>query len=529
MRGRRGLARPSPGSPEPPLHRLREPSQLIGKLPHSPSKSAAILILYTNISDIHHPSKRLRSPWIQFGLSTLSSIAMDPIIRPATFTVPLSPATAQHKFHSQTQPDKENRSDAQLTHLEAALKRSITIVFWYKSDCAPIRLHEEVSTFPLFQLSQCAQLVADLGISPSSYVDIYNPHACTWEQQMISAVCVVESEQRLLFRMRQSLLDGLGDAECPGLSEEVSMQTHHSVKQASSKNGRKRGAPASFDDRISAKKHARTDAFPQSQPWTEIGEYHAAGAQTFPLPSPTSVSGATAPEISCSTSGPQPYVPQNQFVNFTPPMPVAPSSPSPALPSGPLLKKWPNDYTVYELSMGFRQMDMLIAQQPSLTQRSAFERVFGCRYVKSTVCRHRGVWRRAEKELRETYEQMGTDERAVWTEFLKRIEGGTGRSDVNGKSKTRQAPLAGEMTVVMAPQMVQMGLVPSEGVVAREKAPVMGSLGTPPPDLDENTLQEIRREGSAYEESSVASSSADYQKAPPHPRDTALVMETALQ
>ena len=71
-------------------------------------------------------------------------------------------------------------------------------------------------------------------------------------------------------------------------------------------------------------------------------------------------------------------------------------------------------------------MDLLISQSPtgaSMTQRTAFERVFGSRYVKSTVCRHRAVWRKAPHGLREQFEEMGTDDRACWGEFVRRVEG----------------------------------------------------------------------------------------------------------
>ena len=70
-------------------------------------------------------------------------------------------------------------------------------------------------------------------------------------------------------------------------------------------------------------------------------------------------------------------------------------------------------------------MDLLIASSPSgasMTQRMAFERVFGSRYVKSTVCRHRAVWRKAPRALREQFELMGSDDRACWGEFVRRVE-----------------------------------------------------------------------------------------------------------
>lgn len=87
-------------------------------------------------------------------------------------------------------------------------------------------------------------------------------------------------------------------------------------------------------------------------------------------------------------------------------------------------------------------MDNLIRQTPSLTQKNAFERVFGCRYVKSTVCRHRGVWKRADKALKESFERMGTVENALWGEFVKktdfRREGGSGNGAV-GNDRDRHS------------------------------------------------------------------------------------------
>ncbi|KAH9928829.1 uncharacterized protein B0H18DRAFT_998931 [Fomitopsis serialis] len=308
------------------------------------------------------------------------------------------------------------------TRLEDALKRSVTVVFWYKPDSPPIRLHGEVATFPLFQLSQFAHLAADLGLAPAAYVDAYNPYARAWEQQTISAVRAVESEQRLLFR-------GLEDSECPSLGEEICLQPPPPVVAS-----KKRSSPDM--------KYARVEPSPP-RPMSP-------GASTMPSP----------------------------FVAVDP----CPSKQSPDFEGAPtqltfqtlpLVKRWPNDYTVFELSAGFRQMDVLVAQQPSLTQRTAFERVFHCRYVKSTVCRHRGVWRRAPKELRETFERMGQDERGLWSEFLKRIEGGTGRTDTVGRKKQlaamAEAGTDGDEQVMLTSQ--------SDAVADDDSGPVMDLYG----------------------------------------------------
>ena len=76
-----------------------------------------------------------------------------------------------------------------------------------------------------------------------------------------------------------------------------------------------------------------------------------------------------------------------------------------------------------EIAAGFRAMDVMVAQSPTATQKAAFERVFGCRYVKSMVCRHQGVYRKADPSVRNLFEAMGNDEHAVWGEFVRWVEG----------------------------------------------------------------------------------------------------------
>ncbi|PCH41716.1 hypothetical protein WOLCODRAFT_71312 [Wolfiporia cocos MD-104 SS10] len=374
----------------------------------------------------------------------------------------------------------------QRMQMEESLKRSVTIVFWYKPKCAPIRLHMELSTFPLFQLSQCTQLVTDLGMSPSAFVDVYNPYASAWEQQAMSAVRVVESEQRLLFRARKNLLEGLSDTDCPGIHEEVKLQRRLQGRQSSaaSKLSKKRAVPDDVVVEESLHKQIRTEGVP-----AEVQYLDPQLPRGPPTPTSRNSSiGIPEPSISTDIFPTMASAPHSRFVNMLPP-PEPPTVAMSAFQSTPTARRWPNDYPVCELADGFRQMDALIAAQPGTTQRVAFERVFACRYVKSTVCRHRGVWRRARADVRERFESMGVDPCAVWTEFIKHVEGGTGRTDVSGRGRPRSRPmLGGEMMVVMVPemQMLQQGEDGNEPV--ERAVPVMGSLGPPPPDLDEGKL-----------------------------------------
>jgi hypothetical protein len=58
------------------------------------------------------------------------------------------------------------------------------------------------------------------------------------------------------------------------------------------------------------------------------------------------------------------------------------------------------------------------SRHSNMTQRIAFERVFGSHYIKITVCRHKTIWRKAHQTIRDKFESMGEDDRAYWTEFV---------------------------------------------------------------------------------------------------------------
>ncbi|KII96206.1 hypothetical protein PLICRDRAFT_241976 [Plicaturopsis crispa FD-325 SS-3] len=295
--------------------------------------------------------------------------------------------------------DAADEGPERMREMESALSRSITLVVWYKPNGEPLRLHHEVTTFPLFQLSHFPALVSDLGLSPTSYIDVYNPAARHFEQHLPTTVCTVVRGQRLLYKLRRSLLDGLTDAECVGLHEELQMQ--HGVKR-----------PAEdVPEEAPAQKYRLTDMYAQ-QPMAFPHALASPGTATSPIAGPSTPSSSSPSTSSASTYLHHPTAPQHQP---TPPTMFAiPYHPHPPL------KRWPNDYSVSELSAGFAQVDVLAART---TQRAAFERVFGCRYVKSTVCRHRGVWRRAGPEMRARFEVLGTDERAMWGEFVRAVEG----------------------------------------------------------------------------------------------------------
>ncbi|EIW81778.1 hypothetical protein CONPUDRAFT_164553 [Coniophora puteana RWD-64-598 SS2] len=392
-----------------------------------------------------------------------------------------SPTPVQPEQPSQpdVSPDTQTVHDS-LTLMQQSLNRSVTLVVWYKSGNEPVRLTHEVSTFPLFRLASLPALLADLELSEVSYVDTYNSQTGTWEQHTVSTVRAIQSEQRLLYKIRKSLLSGLADSECPGVEAELALQpgprrkpsllpTYNQTAASSSlsdvqQGSLKRLAPDSQrQDAPEAKRMLLPEGFVHPMyiphmnymfssqpvpyphllanpsvvndtahhppgpiahahsvhhmPYTAAALAASQGNTLYPLPGTTH-----APPPSASSHHNHPHDPPKTASSSTS---ASGSGGAKRTPPHPPQKRWPNDYTVSELSAGLARVDALVGGSASgaMTQRLAFERVFGCRYVKSTVCRHRGLWRRADPAVKRRFEEMAGDEKAIWGEFVRAVEG----------------------------------------------------------------------------------------------------------
>ncbi|CAL1701910.1 unnamed protein product [Somion occarium] len=450
----------------------------------------------------------------------------------------------QHAHPTQSSNPQIPVQDPAVTQsrMEESLKRSVTLVFWYKAGCDPLRLHQEIATFPLFQLSQLTQLVNDLGLSATTYVDAYNPLSSTWEQQTISAVRMIESEQRLLFRMRKSLLDGLADNDCPGVDHEIGLQSR-TTKSASSiivsLNASLKRPSSNSDSYTPPNKYYRSDDYNGTQrgydsaPANESSVYPQSLSIPKPSPNDTIHYIQSPPSQIARTSSLTPGLSTPSSSASSPSEPTIPYHPHPPL------KRWPNDYTVSEIAAGFRRMDGMIAAQPTLTQKSTFQTVFGCRYIKSTVCRHRAVWKRADPALKDAYERMGSDERAVWGEFVKKAEGklsnvhgnGSGNGHANGNisqrssldattpqmqhhSQPQAAGLVPGMHTQVGPTSVNMGMLahglPHVGLGAEpdKSEPVMASLMPPSHSVPNGGLHSGRVSANNHDPSGYLQQSA---------------------
>ncbi|KAI9512763.1 hypothetical protein F5148DRAFT_733465 [Russula earlei] len=412
---------------------------------------------------------------------------------------------------------------------EELYKRSVMLVIWYKAHTTPLRLLHPLPTFPFLQLSQFPSILSSLSLTQNSFIDAYNAATAQWEQHMIETVRLVVSEQRVLYKLRKSLLEDLAEEECPGLQEEIAAQPRveqngkHPFPPQTPTGPIKRRAPDMTPESTPPNKYYITDgmyhqgtvagtpqqplqthqlhqfgipvAQPQTFPQTLSTPKHAQG-QPVPIHASSSQSQVqtTSSPPAISTAVPkqsfvygqqldlypsatsEPIPTRNGSAPSLPPRPSPPAPPKAPIPRHPHppLKRWPNDYSVQEVSLGFDQMDALANTQPTLTQRAAFERVFGCRYVKSTVCRHRAVWRRADEDMRTAFIKLGRDERAMWGEFVRRAEG---RASGLGLQTAPDESKVGHMQGVIQVPLQRLPLRRDEGEATAE--PIMGSLVPP--------------------------------------------------
>ena len=66
-----------------------------------------------------------------------------------------------------------------------------------------------VSDSPFLQLSQFPSLACQLQPTNDGFINSYNPTPSEWEQHGVNLIRTVESEQRVLYRSRKSLMKGL--------------------------------------------------------------------------------------------------------------------------------------------------------------------------------------------------------------------------------------------------------------------------------------------------------------------------------
>lgn len=149
-------------------------------------------------------------------------------------------------------------------------------------------------------------------------------------------------------------------------------------------------------------------------------------AQPWPQPPMGMMGGPSSPPpVGAPNMGPGPWDFTAPGVH-TPTINRASYTRQAALPGSndKVSKRWPTDFLVHEITEGFKSMDQVQARDPRERQKTAFEKVFGCRYVKSTVGRAKLYWKRSSQEVKDHFLSLPRDDqRGKWSNFVHLMDG----------------------------------------------------------------------------------------------------------
>ncbi|KAJ2936028.1 hypothetical protein H1R20_g1066, partial [Candolleomyces eurysporus] len=159
----------------------------------------------------------------QIPLSATPSIPQ-PTFIPSNRTLkqPLAPAWSDARKAALDETQKLRSAKERSQEIERLNQKTVTLVIYYKVHKPPIILTHSVDTWPYLQLSSIPSLIKDLEITLDSYLEHYNN--TLWTLIRISSPIVVARDQRVLLRVRKSLLEDLNDEDWPNIHEEMRQQ-----------------------------------------------------------------------------------------------------------------------------------------------------------------------------------------------------------------------------------------------------------------------------------------------------------------
>ena len=84
---------------------------------------------------------------------------------------------------------------------------------------------------------------------------------------------------------------------------------------------------------------------------------------------------------------------------------------------------------------GYGQIKKMLDDDSKMTEALAFPTVFGLRYVKSTACKYKRLWKNAPEKMKATYIKLGNSKAASWHNFSIALRNGR-----NGRDQSSPPP-----------------------------------------------------------------------------------------
>ncbi|KAI0360949.1 hypothetical protein OH77DRAFT_1508140 [Trametes cingulata] len=296
--------------------------------------------------------------------------------------------------------------------LTRKVKVNVMFVIWCKAGQAPQRWEEPVMTFPRVQLAALPRLIEVFALSDSSIIERLDLAERYWVGGSIQSVFTVDntrrvgdSSPRVLLRIRADLGTPFSENDCPELDIELQRLGYRSKRRLEECSS-------------SASSHTKV---------ARMLPQHSEGRNCTPhvprLAAEGPVDGDDMPPVrNISRSSPT-----SSNINHESAAPSTVAHPSAVTVKvedsgcGPSLgRKWPLDFTVKEVSDGFKKMHELVKNDPlgKLTKAKAFPLVFGVRWTHSTHYKYEKIWSTAPQELRRQFLLLGQQPEGKWSAFL---------------------------------------------------------------------------------------------------------------
>ncbi|KAF8949621.1 hypothetical protein BDZ97DRAFT_1772186, partial [Flammula alnicola] len=268
------------------------------------------------------------------------------------------------------------------------IKRTVEFVVYFKEDTEPLITKLFIDTYPKLKLEALPLFVKNFKLNENSLFDYWDyPH---WTTVTPSSIMFVEKDQPILLRHRPSLFEQLSMEKCPGLSDTIHLRLRSRSKRAADTAlvSPLKKVPRGIDQ-VSANEKAITKPNPA----------RALEAQAARLPSEPLQSAAR------SISSAQPR-PQEVLASGTL-----------AATAGNAAHDSLSTFSVSAWKAGNDQIDRMRDEDSKVTEASAFPIVFGIRYVKSTVCKYKRLWKKAPKKLQDHFLKLGDSKAASLNNF----------------------------------------------------------------------------------------------------------------
>lgn len=284
----------------------------------------------------------------------------------------------------------------------------------------PITFPCFIDTYPRLKLQSVPLLVEQLKLNDRSLFDYWNNQR--WETITPTSILPVEKGRPVVFRHRPSLVNELPLSACPGISDFLQPQSR--LKRTAENT---LISPLKKSQRESTQKSVHSQSL-----------FKAAHSEEFvsfvdtPISEPTMSNSPST----LATDG-------NQQSSSS----LVANCQAKLIPETYQAEKSLHKQSVFSWDQGWKEINQLLDGNAEVTEATAFPRVFGLKYVKSTVCNYKKLWARAPASIKAEFIGYGNTAKGTWRKFALAVKkGATPPPDIEDSSPRPSLALSPKTT-----------------------------------------------------------------------------------